>query len=400
MNELDSDYKPFIFKSKEGRCALMEAAARCHVKCCHLILNKISAKKKTLRKVLRMRDDSDKTALTLAIDAVDIKPYKRDKCAKLILRHYDLKEDSEDIFLHVYNYLILIWHKKYGIILVTDLIYNRDCYKLPIKMNIMRFYFCKNGNYTCLEWLLSLSEENERKNQDDDNLSQKHETSKMTPLILIVCNDDRKKPRHKHQKGLTKQEKENYYKCAKLIFERIKKPRDLIFEVDDTHKNALQYACLNGNLSTATLILSQLTEKSQRQIVESRDESGYNCFNFAIQGGNLELIETIYEIFKFHDKERQLMEDSNCLMLALQNGYEDVTEWLLFTFMRDTKIKLKYLNRNISSSRDSKKFESKIKKWITKILDKEVNRIGDVRDIVHIFKWLLNINPLIKFVSN
>ena len=88
-------------RTSDGRTALMGAAAKCHIKCCRLILNKIANNKKFLRKVILIKYKSEATALTVAINSKvdELKRKIQKKCAKLILRMYDVKDDAEDIFL-------------------------------------------------------------------------------------------------------------------------------------------------------------------------------------------------------------------------------------------------------------------------------------------------------------
>ena len=58
------------------------------------------------------------------------------------------------------------------------------------------FTLVVNGNYKCLQWLLTLNDDMENEEEEDEkNLLQKHPTNKKSPLLLAISNDIRKKPK-------------------------------------------------------------------------------------------------------------------------------------------------------------------------------------------------------------
>merc|ERR1712083_1053261 len=70
-------------------------ARKCHISACKLILNKIKCNKQVLKKVLSMKNSSDRNAVETAMNSGH---KNREKCAKLIMSCYD-KDDAESIFL-------------------------------------------------------------------------------------------------------------------------------------------------------------------------------------------------------------------------------------------------------------------------------------------------------------
>eukprot|EP01083_Nonionella_stella_P090342 252400_1 len=89
------------------------------------------------------------------------------------------------------------------------------------------------------------------------------------------------------------------------------------------------------------------------------------------------------------------MEDDKALRLSLQNGYIDITEWILFCILaQDTKHKVRMLNQTIQSSKSGRQFEEWLKQLIARIVDKEIKQIDEIDDITNVFAWLLTHDPI------
>eukprot|EP01084_Bolivina_argentea_P081730 147969_1 len=315
-------------------------------------------------------------------------------CAKMIMTFYD-ENDSESIFLPCLQLgdvklAQIIWNKigndkemQNKLLNITD----KDKYNCFLLV-------CKNGKFDSLKWLLSLNDdEKDEAKEDAQRLTQKHTNTGKTCLLLSVANDDRKKSTDKKQKLIDENDKAStaigYFKCVELIFKKVQNKESLVFETDNDNCDCLQYACKNGNMETATYILSQINEKSKKILIDRKDSSNFNCFHYAIQGGNMALVDKIWKLYKKFQKHKQLINDSKPLGIALKNGYTEITEWLLFSVLTDSKKKVKFLNDHVNSAKTSRTFTETIRGWITQILMKEITVVDDVQEITSLFKWFL-----------
>eukprot|EP01083_Nonionella_stella_P113468 334531_1 len=367
-----------------GYSALMIAAAKCHTECCKLILDKLKNDTELLNKVLKLKKHNAATALELAA----ISMYKNNaNCARTIIGYY-AKDDIESIFIPCVELGDLrliqsIWNKagndsemQNKLLSVTDKDKN-NCFLLA----------AKNGNAACLKWLLSINpKENERL------VMQKHITTGLTPLLLVVSNDASKE-KDKVDATTTKNEltegaRQSYFECVELMFDTVKSKKELLFAVDNNKKNALMYSCGNANAHTATYLLSQMNEKEKTLIIGHEDTNKFNCFHHSVRGGNIDVARMIYE------NAKPSMEDDKALLLSLQNGHIDITEWILFDILQSSKQKVRFLNQTIQSSKSGRQFETALKQWITRIVANEVKRLDDVDDITKIFPWLLTHDPI------
>eukprot|EP01083_Nonionella_stella_P114982 340444_1 len=377
---ISADNSQFVMKQNNekqnewyGYTGLMIAATKCNIKCCQLILDHLKYDGKLLNQVLKMKNNNHATALELA----SISTYKNNtKCVQTIIEYY-ANDDIESVFtpcvqLGDLQMVQSIWNKAGNDIAIQNKLLsaidkdNNNCFLLA----------AKNGNEACLEWLLTLNQE-----EAERLVMQKHIENGMTALILAVSNDDRRKDEYKME------ERRNYFECVQLMFDAAKNKKELLFEVDNNHKNALMYSCANANIQTTTYLLSQIDEKDQTLIIEREDTNKYNCFHYSVMGGNIDLVRRIF-------KDKSLMEDDKALLLSLQNGYIDITEWILFSILHDTNQKVMFLNQTIGSSKSGRQFETRLKQWISRIVDKEIERIDDVNDIAKIFSWLLTHDPV------
>eukprot|EP01083_Nonionella_stella_P006032 17453_1 len=328
---ISADNSQFVMKQNNekqnewyGYTGLMIAATKCNIKCCQLILDHLKYDGKLLNQVLKMKNNNHATALELA----SISTYKNNtKCVQTIIEYY-ADDDIESVFtpcvqLGDLQMVQSIWNKAGNDIAIQNKLLsaidkdNNNCFLLA----------AKNGNEACLEWLLTLNQE-----EAERLVMQKHIENGMTALILAVSNDDRRKDEYKME------ERRNYFECVQLMFDAAKNKKELLFEVDNNHKNALMYSCANANIQTTTYLLSQIDEKDQTLIIEREDTNKYNCFHYSVMGGNIDLVRRIF-------KDKSLMEDDKALLLSLQNGYIDITEWILFSILHDTNQKVMFLNQ-------------------------------------------------------
>eukprot|EP01083_Nonionella_stella_P314033 1129763_1 len=359
-----------------GYSPLMIAARQCNIKCCQMILNKLKNDTSLLNKVLKMKNEEEATALELAA----ISTYKNNvKCARAIIEYY-AKDDIESVFMPCVQLGDLrlvqsIWKKAENDIEMQ----NRLLSATDKDKNNCFLLAAKNGNAACLKWLLSINQE-----ERETMVMQKHTTTGMTALMLAVSNDDRKKDT---KKELTEEERQSYFACVQMMFDTVKSKKELLFEADNNHKNALMYSCDNANEQTTDYLLSQIDEKEQMVIIGREDSKNLNCFHYSLMGGNIDLVRMIF-------KDQTLMEDHTALSLALKNGYSDITEWILFSILHDTKQKVHFLNQTIVASKPGRQFEARLKQWITRIVDNEVTRFDQVSDITEIFSWLLTHDPI------
>eukprot|EP01083_Nonionella_stella_P255556 876990_1 len=371
----------FLMKKKrhrkaKGFSALMIAASQCNIKCCQMILNQLKIETSLLNKVLKMEDKEGATALELAA----ISTYKNNvKCARAIIEYY-AKDDIESVFIPCVQLGDLrliqsVWNKA-----VNDIeIQNRLLNATDKDKNTCFLLAAKNGNASCLKWLLSINQE-----ERETVVMQKHTRTGMTALMLAVSNNDCKKD---SKNELTEEQRQSYFECVQMMFDTVKSKKELLFEVDNKQKNALMYSCDNANVQTTNYLLSQIDEKEQMIIIGREDSQKLNCFHYSLKGGNIDLVRMIY-------KDKTLLEDNKALLLSLQNGYIDITEWILFSILHDTKQKVCFLNQTIRESKSGRQFETALKQWITRIVANEVKRLDDVYNITKILSWLLTHDPI------
>ena len=108
-------------------------------------------------------------------------------------------------------------------------------------------------------------------------------------LILVTSNDVHKKNEDKEdeKKELSKEQKQDYFKCAELILSTIdaENKANVLKEQDENGCTALMWCCANGNIRTANYILEQCPDDKVKQaVIEQKDRRGYNCFHKAIAG--------------------------------------------------------------------------------------------------------------------
>eukprot|EP01084_Bolivina_argentea_P142409 250190_1 len=391
LTECECENTQFTFRNRSGKNPLMIAAYKGHIKCCKMILNKLNRNAKIKSKVLTTRDNSDCDSVQLAV----MNSGKNNKkCARVIMKYYD-ENDIESTFLPSVQLEDLklatnIWNKtKDNPELQKKLLTTTDQNK-----NNCFFLVCKNGAYKSLQWLLTLNDESkEEAKEDEENLTQKHVSNGKSPLLMCVEQDDRRESKNKQKKSLTDDEKDNYFKCAKLIFEKVQNKHVLVFEADTTGKNALMYACLNANIQIATYILSKINDKNKKLLIDRKDTAHNNCFHHAINGGSFELVEMMYNLYFKYEKNKQITNDSRVLQLALQSGHVDITKYILFTLIKNSKTKLKFLNTMINSAKTTRKYTETLRIWITKILTKEIKHIDEAQNIADLFNWVLKNSP-------
>eukprot|EP01084_Bolivina_argentea_P059833 109299_1 len=365
---------------------LMICAERGHIKCAKIILNKLKNNRKKLNEVLKIEDANGYNAIEIALKT-DTK--QKVKFAKLIISYFD-ENDVESIFLpsvQVGDVKLaqLLWDKTNDDIkLQNKLLTKTDNDKYNAFLAV-----CRYGEYQSLQWLLSLqNDEKENNEQNEENLTQKHVFNQKTPLLLCVENDIRKKQINKKEKKLTEKQKESYFKCVQLIFSKVSNKSYIVFDTTKQGIDCLMYCCLNGNIQSATLILSQLNDKHKKSLVSCVDSNGYNHFHHAVSGGNLELVKMIYKnLFKKFKKEEEVINDSQPLKISLENGYDDIVEYILFTLIKDNKKQIEYLNQHINTAKTERKFTKSIKLWLLNILNQSKS-IEEVKTITNIFKWL------------
>eukprot|EP01083_Nonionella_stella_P302970 1046824_1 len=187
---ISADNSQFVMKQNNekqnewyGYTGLMIAATKCNIKCCQLILDHLKYDGKLLNQVLKMKNNNHATALELA----SISTYKNNtKCVQTIIEYY-ANDDIESVFtpcvqLGDLQMVQSIWNKAGNDTAIQNKLLsaidkdNNNCFLLA----------AKNGNEACLEWLLTLNQE-----EAERLVMQKHTENGMTALILAVSNDDR-----------------------------------------------------------------------------------------------------------------------------------------------------------------------------------------------------------------
>merc|ERR1712228_411493 len=97
----------------------------------------------------------------------------------------------------------------------------------------------------------------------------------------------------------------------------------------------------------------------------------------------------IYALFEKFDKVKQLQNDSKSIRLALTAGNVEISEWLLFSVIQDTKTALKLLDDNLRSAKKTRIFVEAIKEWLNKLICK-LTVIEDLGGIIQIFSWIMD----------
>ena len=296
----------------------------------------------------------------------------------------------------------------------------------------------RNGDHHSLEWLLSLNDEKEDDAEEDErNVMRKHKKTGMSPLLICVSNDIRKKV--DGMKELTDKEKQSYFRCVQCIFNTVSpKNKDILLKEKDHQKyDSMAWCCRNGNVQTAEYLLSQSSAALRRDQM-SHYEHGLEYFIEAIRGRNVDLIRLIHseyeraienskEVLDLREKaagltaqkqvilemqsereeqdgdktsteaeekgavlqnevnaarttlsikvERDLLRGTKALSVALHCGVMEVAEWILIDLIDDSKKRMKYLNETIIRCKTGRKTEQRAQEIINKILENDLDPI-------------------------
>ena len=173
--ELHSLYSsPFILclviqsKNSSQRNPLMEAAMTSALRISKAILEKVKDEKKILNEILSAEDKNELLPINHAIRASH---KNSERCAKIIISYYGDDSDAEQIFLPCLQLGDMklaqkLWDRTKGDdALKKRLIETKDmdgynCFQLV----------CKNGQYDCLKWLLSLNDDNDEEAAEDEKV--------------------------------------------------------------------------------------------------------------------------------------------------------------------------------------------------------------------------------------
>lgn len=155
------------------------------------------------------------------------------------------------------------------------------------------------------------------------NLMKKHRAGQNV-LILVTSNDIRKKNDGKGEaKQLTDEQKQDYFKCVELIMSALSDTNKatLLREYDSSSRNALMWACINGNMQSAKYLLEHCPDdKTKKAMIDQKTSDGFNCFHSSIRGGNMKLIRLIHETFRSFHKDDDLIKENKALRVAFQQG--------------------------------------------------------------------------------
>ena len=302
----------------------------------------------------------------------------------------------------------------------------------------------RNGDHQSLKWLLSLNDEKEDESAEDErNVMTKHKKTGMTPLLICVSNDIRKKV--DGMKELTEKEKQSYFRCCQCIFETVSaKNKDILVKEQEQHKrDSVALCCFNGNIETAKYLLEQTSDSLRRDQMRHHAH-GLEYFIDAIRGRNVELIRLIHsEYVKATQNDKEVLDlkkkkaalkaqkqvilqmesrreerggekraaeavekadilqkevdaamrtlflkiDSNllrgtkALSCAFYYGVMEIAEWILNDLIGDSEKRMKYLNETIIQCKTGRKTEESAQEIINKILEKDLKPIHDRRGI-------------------
>lgn len=225
---------------------------------------------------------------------------------------------------------------------------------------------------------------------------------------MVASNDVRKiSEDKKEEKNLSDEEKrkkkkkrEDYFKCGQLILEAItdENKTTVLKETDNDNSNALMWCCANANMQGAKFILDNCgDDKTREAIIDQKDYSGYNCFHKAIQGGNMDLIFMIHDLYKSFKKEEELIKGQKALQVAFREGRMEVVEWILFDLITDAKKRMEFLNGTISNCKSGRKTEEAAKRMATRILEEDLEDMKEDKDIKE-QKEIYNVHRVFDFM--
>ena len=152
----------------EQRSPLVEAAKNSALRITKDILEKLDGDKKILNEILTMKDNQKLLPIQRALRSSH---KNSERCAKIIISYYGDDSDAEQIFLPCLQLGDMklaqkLWDRTKGDdALKKRLIETKDmdgynCFQLV----------CKNGQYDCLKWLLSLNDDNDEEADEDEKV--------------------------------------------------------------------------------------------------------------------------------------------------------------------------------------------------------------------------------------
>ena len=155
-------------KSYDGQTPLMEAASISALRISKAILEKVKDEKKILNEILSAEDKNELLPINHAIRASH---KNSERCAKIIISYYGDDSDAEQIFLPCLQLGDMklaqkLWDRTKGDdslqkrMMETE---DKDGYNCFLLV-------CKNGQYDCLKWLLSLNDAADEEADEDEKV--------------------------------------------------------------------------------------------------------------------------------------------------------------------------------------------------------------------------------------
>ena len=165
---LSLDLHAIQSKNKAQRNPLMEAANTSALRISKAILKKATEEKKILNEMLTTKGDRKMLPINYAIASSH---RNSERCAKIIISYYGDDSDAEQIFLPCLQLGDLQLAQKLWIRTKGDDALQKRMMDSEDKDGYNCFWLvCKNGQYDCLKWLLSLNDNNPDEAKADEKV--------------------------------------------------------------------------------------------------------------------------------------------------------------------------------------------------------------------------------------